>query len=148
MASNGRLAVCGFDRTRKGDILARVIGNALRDAGISPADVDHVNASAGGLVEADAWEARGIRAALGDVPVVAYKGHIGSSGAASGLVELAASVLALHGGQLPGTINCPKVAADCPVSVQVGSRAVSKPAAVKISLTEMGQVAVAVIRRV
>lgn len=137
----------GFDRTRKGDILAKVIGNALRDAGIEPTDVDHVNASAGGLVEADAWEARGIRSTLGDVPVVAYKGHLGSTGTASGLLELAASVLALHGGQLPGTINCPKVAADCPVSVQIGSRAVTKPAAVKISVTDAGQVAVAVVRK-
>ena len=54
--------------------------------------------------------------------------------------------LALHGGQLPGTINCAKVATDCPVNVQVGSRAVTKPAAVKISLTDVGQIAVAVIR--
>lgn len=138
----------GFDKTKKGDILAKVIGNALRDAGIEAKDVDHVNASAGGLVDDDAWEARGIRAALGDVPVVAYKGHLGNTGAASGLIELAASVLALHGGSLPGTINCPKVAADCPVSVQVGSRAVTKPAAVKLSLTDAGQVAVAVIRKV
>ncbi len=137
----------GYDKSKSGDILAKVIGNALRDAGISPGDVDHVNASAGGIVGTDAWEARGIRAALGDVPVVAYKANVGNTGAASGLVELAASVLALHGGQLPGTINCPKVAADCPVSVQVGSRAVTKPAAVKISLTEMGQVAVAVVRK-
>jgi 3-oxoacyl-[acyl-carrier-protein] synthase II len=138
----------GFDRTRKGDILARVIGNALRDAGLEPADVDHVNASAGGLVEADAWEARGIRAALGGVPVVAYKANVGNTGAAGGLVELSASVLALHGGSLPGTINCTKVAADCPVNVQVGSRAVTKPAAVKISVTDAGQIAVAVVRKV
>lgn len=137
----------GCDHTKKGDVLAKVIGNALRDAGIAPGDVDHVNASAGGVPELDAWEARGIRAALGDVPVVAYKGHLGNTGAAAGLVELAASVLAMHGGQLPGTRNCPKAADDCPVSVQVGSRAVTKPAAVKISLTDLGQIAVAVIRK-
>lgn len=137
----------GFDRSKKGDVLAKVIGNALKDAGIGATDVDHVNAAAGGLPELDAWEARGIRAALGDVPVVAYKGHLGNTGTASGLVELAASVLALHGGELPGTINCPNVAADCPVSVQSGSRAVNKPTAVKISLTDAGQIAVAVVQK-
>jgi 3-oxoacyl-[acyl-carrier-protein] synthase II len=137
----------GFDKSKTGEVLAKVIHNALADAGVSPADVDHVNASAGGLVGADAWEARGIRAALGDVPVVAYKGHLGNTGTASGLVELAASVLALHGGHLPGTINCPKAADDCPVSVQVGPRAVTRPAVVKISLTDAGQTAVAVVRR-
>ena len=137
----------GFDRTRKGEVLAGVIRNALKDAGVSPDEVDHVNAAAGGSVELDAWEARGIRQALGDVPVVAYKGHLGFTGTAAGLIELAPSVLALHGGELPGTVNCEKVAADCPVNVQVGPRRVAKPAAVKVSLTDAGQVAVAVIKR-
>ena len=87
------------------------------------------------------------RLCLGDVPVVAYKGHLGFTGTAAGLIELAASLLALQNGELPGTVNCAKVATDCPVSVQVGPRTVTKPAAVKISLTDIGQVAVAVVRR-
>ncbi|MGL4422328.1 MAG: beta-ketoacyl-[acyl-carrier-protein] synthase family protein, partial [Gemmataceae bacterium] len=61
----------GFDRQLRGDVLSRVIQNALQDAGITPDVVDHVNAHAGGLNKADAFEARAIRAALGDVPVFA-----------------------------------------------------------------------------
>ena len=139
----------GFDKGKKGPALAGVVRNALREAGIQPTDVDHVNAGSGGVPELDAWEARGIAEVFGkDVPVVSYKGHLGNSGAASGLVELAASVLALTTGELPGTLNCEAVAENCPVSVHAGQpRAVTKPHAVKVSYTDLGQVAVAVIRQ-
>ena len=80
-------------------------------------------------------------------PVVSYKGHLGNSGAASGLVELAASVLALQTGELPGTINCDKVAADCPVNVQVGAAAGDEAVRGEGDVHEPGAVAVAVVRR-
>lgn len=139
----------GFDRGRKGNVLAGVIRNAMQEANITPADVDHINAGAGGSPLLDAFEARGLRELFGDsVPVYALRGQIGASGAASGLVELAASVLALQHGQLPGTVNFRKADPACPVPVHVGEpRRVTKPYAVKVSYTDMGQVAVAVIRR-
>jgi len=140
----------GFDRGRSGKVLARVIRNALDEAGASIDDVDHVNAAADGSREIDAWEARGIGEVFGkDVPVVAYKGHYGHAGAASPLIELAASVLAFQHGVLPGTRNCPHPDPACPVHVHAGvPRAVTKPYAVKIARTDRGQCAVAVIARV
>lgn len=139
----------GFDRGRKGPILAQVIRNALKEAGASPADVDHVNAGAGGNKELDAFEARALAEVLGPgVPVFAPRGHFGTMGAASGLIEMAASVLALAHGQLPGTINHETPDPACPVSVHVGGpRPVTKPYAVKVSYTDMGQCAVAVLKR-
>jgi 3-oxoacyl-[acyl-carrier-protein] synthase II len=139
---------CGYDRGKTGSGFARVIRQALQQSGITPADVDHVNAAAGGWVDLDRWEAQAIRESLGDVPVFAPKGHIGNSGAAAGLVELAASVWALRTGQLPGTLNCENQDSSCPVSVHLGPpRAVTKPYAVKLSYTEGGQCAAAVIRK-
>ncbi|WP_168218836.1 beta-ketoacyl-[acyl-carrier-protein] synthase family protein [Limnoglobus roseus] len=139
----------GFDRGRKGPILAGVIRNALKEAGITPADVDHVNTSAGGLPELDAFEARAIHEVFGTVtPVYALKGQIGNTGAASGAIELAASILALKHGQLPGTVNHAATSADCPVTVHVGEpRPVTKPYAVKINYTDLGQCAVAVVKK-
>ena len=62
----------GFDRGRTGPGFARVIRNALANAGITPADVDHVNAHGRGSVELDAFEARAIAEVFGrDVPVFA-----------------------------------------------------------------------------
>ena len=66
----------------------------MKEAGITANDVDHVNAEAGGWPELDAWEARAIAEVFGKtVPVFAAKGHLGNSGAASGPVELSASLL-------------------------------------------------------
>jgi 3-oxoacyl-[acyl-carrier-protein] synthase II len=139
----------GYDKGKKGPILAGVVRNAMREAGIGPNDVDHVNAGAGGWKDLDAWEARGIHEVFGDaVPVVSYKGLFGNTGAASGLVELAASILALQHGELPGTVNCDQIAADCPVNVHVGApRKVTKPYVVKVTYTDRGQCAVVVVRR-
>lgn len=138
----------GFDRQRKGSIFAGVIRNALKEAGITADDIDHVNASASGSPELDAFEARAIHEALGGRPVLAPRAQLGSSGAASGLVELAASVLALQQGQLPGTRNFAKADPNCPVSVHTGApRPVSKPYAIKLSYTDLGQCAAVVIRR-
>src|SRR4029077_20065783 len=95
-----------FDKGMKGTIFAGVIRNAMKEAGIAASDVDHVNACAGGWPALDAWEARAIAEVFGKtVPVFTAKGHLGNSGAASGLVELSASLLAFHHGRLPGTIN-------------------------------------------
>jgi 3-oxoacyl-[acyl-carrier-protein] synthase II len=111
--------------------------------------VDHINAGAGGWTDLDAWEARGLHEVFGQtVPVVSYKGLFGNTGAASGLLELAASALALQHGQLPATVNCLRVAPDCPILVHTGSpRPVTKPCAVKVSYTDRGQIAVVVIRK-
>ena len=139
----------GVDRGKKGPGLARVIRNALTAAGIRPADVDHVNAHGTGTTVGDAFEARGIAEVFGrDTEVFAPLSRFGNLGAASGLTELACSVLALKHGELPGTLNHETPAADCPVAVHTGApRPVAKPYAVKVSYTNLGQCAAAVVRK-
>lgn len=137
----------GFDKGRTGAGLARVIRQALNDATIQPADIDHVNAAARGSRDLDAWEARGIREVFGETPVFAPRGHFGSTGAASGLVELAASLLALHHGELPATRNFETRDTACPVNVTMSLRKTTKPYAIKLSLTDLGQCAAVVVKR-
>ncbi len=139
----------GFDNGRKGGVFAKVIRNALREAGIQPGDVDHVNAGASGSVELDAFEARAIRDVFGpETSVFAPRGHFGNMGAASGLVELAASVLALQHGELPGTLSHEKPDPACPVKVHTGApRPVTKPYAVKVNYTDLGQCAAVVVKK-
>jgi 3-oxoacyl-[acyl-carrier-protein] synthase II len=139
----------GVDRGKKGPGLARVIRNALNAAGIQPTDVDHVNAHGTGTTAGDAFEARGIAEVFGrDVPVFAPLSRFGNLGAASGLMELACSVLALKNGLLPGTLNHEKPAADCPIRVHAGApRPVTKPYAVKVTYTDLGQCAAVVVRK-
>lgn len=139
----------GVDRGKKGPGLARVIRNALAMAGIEPTDVDHINAHGTGTTLGDAFEARGIAEVFGRaVPVFAPLSRFGNLGAASGLMELACSVLAFKNGLLPGTLNHEKPDPACPVNVHAGApRPVTKPYAVKVSYTDLGQCAAAVVKR-
>ncbi|MBY0458492.1 MAG: hypothetical protein K2V38_14225, partial [Gemmataceae bacterium] len=138
----------GVDRGKKGPGLARVIRNALASAGIQPTDVDHVNAHGLGTTAGDAFEARGVGDVFGtDVPVFAPLSRFGNLGAASGLLELACSVLALQHGVLPPTRNHTTLAPRCPITVHAGDpRPVAEPFAVKVSYTDLGQCAAVVVR--
>ena len=62
-------------------------------------------------------------------------------------MELAASLLALQSGELPRTLNYAQPDDACPVHVMSEPRKVTKKHALKISLTDLGQVAAAVIRK-
>jgi 3-oxoacyl-[acyl-carrier-protein] synthase II len=68
-------------------------------------------------------------------------------GGASGIVELLCSVLALQHGELPGTLNCEHPFPDCPITVNTVPLAVTKPYALKLSHTDLGQCAAAVVKR-
>jgi 3-oxoacyl-[acyl-carrier-protein] synthase II len=139
-----------FDRGLTGKGLARAARAALKEAGIDPGALDHVNASATGTISGDAWEARGLQEVLGDrsVPVFAAKSYVGNLGAGSAPTEIVASFLALEHGQLPATLNYEMPDPACPVQVTAEeNRPVTKPYFLKIGLTERGQCAAAVFRK-
>jgi 3-oxoacyl-[acyl-carrier-protein] synthase II len=139
----------GFDRDREGKVIARVIRKAMAEAGITPADVDHVNAHGLGTVESDFWEANGLREVFGrDVPVLGLKGYLGALGPAAGIIELTGSLLALQNNRVPATLNCPNPDPACEIQVQRQAlRPVTRPYAVKINFSDLGQVAAVVIRK-
>jgi 3-oxoacyl-[acyl-carrier-protein] synthase II len=140
----------GYDRGRTGKVLAQVIRRALAEAQITANDVDHVNGAASGYPELDAFEARGIAEVFGQsTPVFAPRGHFGAAGAASGPLELAATFAAFQTGELPGTIGFREPDPECPVQVHVGpARPITKPYAVKVSFTDLGQCSALVVRRI
>jgi 3-oxoacyl-[acyl-carrier-protein] synthase II len=138
-----------YDRDKSGNGLARAIKAALKQAGIGPADVDHVNAFGLGTPQCDAWESRGLAEVFGAnaAPVFAPKSYLGSLCSASGLVELTASLLALQHGTLPPTLNCDDPDPACPVNVIREPRPIKKPYVLKVSLTDVGQCASAVVKK-
>lgn len=139
----------GVDRGLTGQGLARVIRNALAAAKIQPTDVDHVNAHGMGTIHGDLFEARGIAEVFGkSVPVFAPLSRFGNMGAGSALAELGCSVLALQHNELPGTLNHENPDPACPVAVHTGPpRPVTRPYAVKLSYTDLGQCSAVVIRK-
>lgn len=84
--------------------------NALEDAGLTPEDVDYVNAHAPGTPAGDAAEAMALRATFGDavgrVPVSSTKPVHGHMLGATGPTELAICVKAIEHGVIPHTLNC------------------------------------------
>lgn len=89
--------------------LIRAIETALRQAGVDPSELGHVNAHGKGTLRDDWIEARAYHRVLGPVaatvPVTGLKGYFGTFDAGSGAVELAGSLLALRAGLVPQTLN-------------------------------------------
>lgn len=87
----------------------RALAAALRDAGLEPSDIGHVNAHATGTPLGDVAEAMAIRRALGSAAdgtlVTGTKGSSGHLLGAAGAVEAIATVLALREGTVPPTRN-------------------------------------------
>src|SRR5262249_38223133 len=71
------------------------IPSALDEAGLSPADVGHVNAHGSATRMSDLGEARALERVFGPkgVPVTALKGYLGNSVSGCGAVELIASLV-------------------------------------------------------
>ncbi len=141
-----------FDVKLNGDGVARAIRAALTEAGIGPEQIDHINAHGLATKEADVIEARGLLQIFGNVkpavPVFAPKSYLGNLGAGSSTTELAASVLALQHGVLPGTLNYEHPDPACPLAVTTGEpRPVQRPYVLKVSFTQMGQCAALVLRK-
>ena len=96
---------------------ARALGMAFADAGIQPEEVGYVNAHGTSTPAGDAAETRVLKHALGDhaaaTPVSSTKGATGHTLGAAGAIEAVFTILALHRGVLPPTINQTEADPDC-----------------------------------
>jgi len=129
-----------------GSSLRQAIRAALTGAGLTPADIGHVNAHGVGTIDMDRAEARAIEAEVGQVPVTAPKSLFGHLGAGGGAVELAASVLGLGRGLVPATLNYDTPDPACPVNVVTGGPLMGRPGtALAVNLCSTGQAAAVVI---
>jgi 3-oxoacyl-[acyl-carrier-protein] synthase II len=101
--------------------VAAVISQALADAGVSPDEVEHINAHGTATPQNDAAEAKGFGRVFGDrasrVPVTSIKSMVGHCLGASGGVEAAVLALTLDRGVIPPTIHHDETDTECPVDV-------------------------------
>jgi len=113
----GVIAGCGeaadsFHRTRSspdGKPIIASVRNAIADAGLTPEDIDYINAHGTGTPENDKMEYLGVASVLGertkDVPVSSNKSMIGHTLSAAGTVEAVFTLLTLAHQRIPPTIN-------------------------------------------
>ncbi|MFI1163603.1 beta-ketoacyl-[acyl-carrier-protein] synthase family protein [Streptomyces sp. NPDC020801] len=84
----------------------RALETALASAGVSPGDVDHVNAHGTSTPLNDAAESKVVRELLGArATVTSAKGVVGHSLGAAGAIEAALTVLTLENQTVPPTAN-------------------------------------------
>jgi 3-oxoacyl-[acyl-carrier-protein] synthase II len=113
----GVVAGCGeltdsFHRTRSSPDGKPIIGcvrKTLADAGMTPEQIDHINAHGTATPENDKMEYLGISAVFGEraktIPVSSNKSMIGHTISAAGAVEAIISLLTLEHQRIPPTIN-------------------------------------------
>lgn len=96
---------------------AKAMSNALRDAGLSPDQIDYINAHGTSTPLGDKAETVAVKSVFGEharrVSISSTKSQLGHSLGASGGIELVISVLAIQHNVVPPTINLENPDPDC-----------------------------------
>jgi 3-oxoacyl-[acyl-carrier-protein] synthase II len=120
----------------EGDGAARAIARALARARISPQQVDYINAHATSTPAGDVAETLAIKQAFGEyaysVPISSTKSMTGHLTSAAGVVEAAATILALKHGVIPPTINYEHPDPDCDLDYVPNT---ARPAALQVAIS-------------
>ena len=92
-----------------GDCIALSALRALKDAGIEPTEIDHINTHGTSTPQGDLAEVMAVKKLFGDyapnISLNSTKSMTGHLLGGTGAVEAIATVLALHHGMVPPTIN-------------------------------------------
>ena len=131
--------------------LANAMRGALRDAGLRPDQIGHINAHGLGTRDVDIAEAQAILDVFGEdlgkrIPVTALKSFLGNSGAGAGLLELAGSIIGLTHGVIPYTLNYETPDPACPLNiVSKQPLATSNRVVLNVNVTRIGQAAAVIV---
>lgn len=136
---------------KEGTALSRAIGLALKDAGMSPQDLDCAQCHGVSLPMYDRCEATAYKKALGThayrMPISATKSMIGQAYAAGGLLSVAGALMSLDTGITPPTINLEDPYPECDLDfVRTGSRVNDISSALVTTLSFGGTHAAAILR--
>jgi 3-oxoacyl-[acyl-carrier-protein] synthase II len=128
------------DRARA---LELVLQGCLRDANKTARDIGHIHAHGLGTQSCDVAEATAISRVFGSQEqqpwVVTAKSAFGNLGAASGVVELIASVMALRSGTLFPVQNYETPDPACPIRVNTSNSTAAGNCFINLSVTPQGQ---------
>lgn len=119
-----------------GEGATRALKLALKRAGISPDEIDYINAHGSATVLNDVTETHAIKSALGEVayhiPISATKSMTGHLLGAAGAIEAIISVLVINHGVIPPTLNLTQPDPECDLDYVPNQ---ARPAEVKIAVS-------------
>ena len=133
---------------------AQAISGAIREAGVSPEDIDYINAHGTATQWNDLLETQAVKKVFGDhaykVPVSSTKSMHGHTIGAAGAIELIVSLLAIKNQAIPPTINLDQPDPDCDLDYipNIGRRGVQVNTVMSNSFAFGGTNAVLIARRV
>jgi 3-oxoacyl-[acyl-carrier-protein] synthase II len=144
---------CAFEKNGPHHVTGAIViavRSALRNAGITPADIGHVNAHGLGTPWVDADEAQAINELFGPagetIPVTALKSVLANSGAGCGTIELAGSLAGLKQGVVPATANYRTPDPACRLNVVHGKPLpISNRILLNLNVTTAGQAAALIV---
>lgn len=107
----------------KGEGAEAAMRSALAQGGITPGDVDHINAHGTGTTLNDAAESQAIARLFGaEVPVVSTKGYTGHTLGGAGATEAAIAMYALLEGWIPASLGADPVDEKVEAAINVAPR--------------------------
>jgi 3-oxoacyl-[acyl-carrier-protein] synthase II len=150
----GRGSSAVINTAQRGD-RQQAVGNVLRQAmessGLTPEQVGHIHAHGNATRSGDALEAQAIRTAMAarskPVPVMAAKSNIGNPGAAAGVMETIASILAMQRGTLFPVLNYETPDPECPVEVVRSDDVAAGDNFINLNVTPLGQASSLVVAK-
>ena len=109
---------------------------AIKDAGLTPEDIDYINPHGSSTPLNDCMETKAIKGVFGNhaykIPISSTKSMLGHAMGASGTIEAIACILAIRDGMVPTTINYENPDPDCDLDY-VPNTACSYPVKVALS---------------
>lgn len=106
-----------FEVEDHGHTLVAALQRSLKNAGLSPEEIDYINAHGNGLPQFDRSETFAIKQVFGDgayrIPVTSIKPITGQSFSVTGILQLITCLLVINRKIIPPTINLTFPAPDC-----------------------------------
>jgi len=131
--------------------MANVLRAVLQSADLKPEQLGHLHAHGLSTRSCDAEEAQAIDEVFGPraepLPVAAAKSNFGNLGAGGGMIELAASLLALKHDRLFPLLNYETPDPGCPMAAVARADTPPGESFINLNVTPQGQAAAVLVRR-
>ena len=109
--------------------------------------IGHVHAHGLGSLQCDLQESQAIADVMTETPVTAAKSYMGNLGGGCGIVEIAASLMAMEKGPLFPIFNCDDLDEQCPINAVQTNDVKAGDSFINLNVTPQGQASSVVIKK-